>query len=99
MLDLDLGGTERQREAERGGEKQREAGRPLSVLHYPGQAKPWKYVHLFSSEGLLAITQSYKSDSSVAVERRLLLYNIDTADPAAARHAPLSLSLSLSLSL
>ena len=53
--------------------------RPFSVLHYPGQAKPWKYVHLFSSEGLLAITQRYKSDSkdTVAVERRVLIYNID----------------------
>jgi hypothetical protein len=29
----------------------------LAVLHYPGQAKPWKYVHLFSAGGLLQLTQ------------------------------------------
>jgi hypothetical protein len=84
-LDLDLGAEVV------GGDASHQ--RPLSVLHYPGQAKPWKYVHLFSSEGLLSITQRYKSAGreGVAVERRVLIYNIDTADPTTAREAALRL--------
>ena len=62
----------------------------LSVLHYPGQAKPWKYVHLFSRGGLLSITQRYKAEG-VDMAAMVLVYNIDTADAGDAARAALEL--------
>lgn len=50
----------------------------LAILHYPGQAKPWKYVHLFSRAGLLRLVARYRQEGH-ELDKLLLLYNIDAA--------------------